>query len=125
MINTIHEKLKELKVSAMAENLIGSEIINLAADINEKLKNGEMVYNFTIGDFDSKIFSIPAELKHEIIEAYEQDETNYPPADGVLQLRQAVSNFLKTKGHLDYSPAEILISGGSRPLIYATFVTLL
>lgn len=125
MINTISEKTSELKVSAMAENLIGSEIIKLAADINEKIKNGEEVYNFTIGDFNSKLFPIPAELKKEIIEAYIQDETNYPPADGILQLRQSVSSFLKNKGNLDYSPNEILISGGSRPLIYATFVTLL
>ena len=31
---------KKLKVSHMAENLIGSEIIKLAGEINEKIKNG-------------------------------------------------------------------------------------
>ena len=46
-------------VSEMAETLIGSEIIKLAAEINEKIRNGERIYNYTIGDFDPKIFPIP------------------------------------------------------------------
>ena len=44
------------RVSQMAENLIGSEIIKLAGEINEKIKNGEKIYNLTIGDFNPKIF---------------------------------------------------------------------
>ena len=31
-------------VSEMAETLIGSEIIKLAAEINEKIRNGERIY---------------------------------------------------------------------------------
>jgi aspartate aminotransferase len=115
------EKAGNMKVSAMAENLIGSEIIKLAAEVNEKIRNGEKIYNLTIGDFNPKIFPIPAELKAEIIKAYEEDETNYPPADGILQLRQSVSAFLKNEEGLDYGPDQILIAGGARPLIYAIF----
>lgn len=116
---------KKLKVSRMAENLIGSEIIKLAGEINEKIKNGEKIYNLTIGDFNPSYFPIPAGLKEAIVEAYAQDETNYPPADGVLALRQCVSAFLKSKGNLEYSPSEILIAGGARPLIYSVFCALI
>lgn len=118
------EKAGNHKVSAMAENLIGSEIIKLAAEVNEKIRNGEKIYNLTIGDFNPKIFPIPSELKAEIIKAYEEDETNYPPADGILQLRQVVSQFLKNEEGLDYSADQILIAGGARPLIYAIFQAL-
>ena len=48
-----------LRVSEMAENLIGSEIIKLAGEIQEKIKNGERIFNYTIGDFDPEIFPIP------------------------------------------------------------------
>ena len=48
------EKNIDLKVSKLAENIIGSEIIKLAAEVNEKIKKGEKVYNFTIGDFNPK-----------------------------------------------------------------------
>ncbi|MEI7802795.1 MAG: pyridoxal phosphate-dependent aminotransferase, partial [Bacteroidota bacterium] len=43
----------------MAENLIGSEIIKLGGEINERIKKGEKINNYTIGDFDPKVFPIP------------------------------------------------------------------
>jgi len=117
-------KKRELKVSQMAENLIGSEIIKLAGEIREKINQGENIYNFTIGDFNPKIFPIPAEYKKAILECYEQDETNYPEANGMLKLRQSVSRFLKNRQGVSYNENEILISGGARPIIYAIFQTL-
>lgn len=110
-----------LPVSHMAENLIGSEIIKLAGEVNAKIKAGEKIYNFTIGDFNPKIFPIPAELKQAIIDAYLNDETNYPAADGMQDLRDAVAAFIKRMQHLDYKSNEILIAGGARPVIYAIY----
>jgi aspartate aminotransferase len=117
-------KEKHLKVSEKAEHLIGSEIIKLAGEINEKIKQGENIYNLTIGDFNPKLYPIPSQLKTYITQAYSNDETNYPPADGMLSLREQVSSFLKQYGNLNYTNNEILIAGGARPLIYATFLTL-
>ena len=65
-----------MQVSEMAENLIGSEIIKLAGEINDMIAKGSKIYNFTIGDFDPKIFPIPAELEDEIIKAYKNKQTN-------------------------------------------------
>lgn len=109
----------------MAESLIGSEIIRLAGEINERLARGERIYNFTIGDFDPAIFAIPSELRDGIQRAYAQGHTNYPAANGIAPLRGAVRDFLKKYQGLDYAADEILIAGGARPLIYATFLTLL
>lgn len=114
-----------LPVSEMADALIGSEILKLAAEVNEKIRNGETVYNLTIGDFNPKIFPIPLELKQAIVAAYTNDETNYPAADGMLDLRKAVSQFLEKRQNLSYAPDEILIAGGARPVIYSIFRTLI
>jgi len=115
-------KTRELQVSEMAENLIGSEILKLAGEINEKIRQGEKIYNFTVGDFNPGIFPLPDELKKEIIAAYNDNQSNYPPADGMLILRQSVSKFLSERLGLDYSPTdEILIAGGARPIIYAAY----
>ena len=122
--DTMEVKARTLKVSHMAETLIASEIIKLAGEINEKIKSGEQIYNLTIGDFDPKVFPIPAELEEEIIKAYKQHETNYPPADGLLETRKAVSKFLLEREGVEYNPAtEILMSAGARPLIYAIYQT--
>jgi aspartate aminotransferase len=111
-------------VSKLAQNIIGSEIIKLASEVNEKIKLGEKINNLTIGDFNPNEFPIPAELKNYIIEAYQDNQTNYPPADGLLELREAVSNLLKQRCDLDFSSNEILIAGGARPIIYSIFKAL-
>jgi aspartate aminotransferase len=121
MSATTLDKNNELIVSKLAENIIGSEIIKLAAEVNEKIKKGEKIYNLTIGDFNPKIYPIPAELKTAIVDAYNDDQTNYPAADGMLELRQAVAKFLKNYGNLDYKSDEIVIAGGARPIIYSIF----
>ncbi len=109
------------QLSEMAENLKGSEIIKLAGEIREKIEAGETIYNFTIGDFDPKLFSIPIQLKQGIIRAYETNETNYPAANGIAPLRQSVSTFIKKNQGLEYDANSFLIAGGARPLIYAAF----
>lgn len=113
------------KVSVMAENLVGSEIIKLAGEVKAKIAQGEKIYNLTIGDFNPSLFPIPTALKNEIVEAYMNNETNYPPANGVEELRVQVADFLKTRQGLDYSPNSILTSGGARPLIYALYQTVI
>ena len=111
-----------MSVSKLAQGLRGSEIIKIAGEINELKRQGQNIANLTIGDFDSNIYPIPAELKEGIIAAYNDNQTNYPPADGMLNLRESVSSFLKSRYNLDYAPTQILISGGSRPLIYSIFL---
>ena len=108
-------------LSHLAETLIGSEIVKLGAEIKEKIKQGATISNFTIGDFDSSIFPIPKLLEEEIIKAYKDGFTTYPPADGILSLREAISTFIKEEEGLDYSTNEILIAAGGRPLIYSLY----
>lgn len=109
------------KLSRLAQTLIGSEIVSLGAAIKEKIKQGNKIYNYTIGDFDSAVFPIPQELENEIIAAYKNHYTTYPPADGIAELREAVSKFIKENEGIEYNTNEILIAAGGRPLIYAAF----
>jgi aspartate aminotransferase len=110
-----------MKLSHLSETLIGSEIVRLGAEIREKMRQGARIYNFTIGDFDPSIFPIPRELEDGIVEAYRRHFTNYPAAEGNLDLREALHSFIKDEEGLDYSIQEILVASGGRPLIYAVF----
>src|SRR5687767_4551544 len=107
-----------MNVSRMAGSLIGSEIIKIGNEVNDMIRRGEEICNLTIGDFDPAIFPIPEELRTGITAAYAAGNTNYPPANGVPELRNAAAAFLQTRLGLSYSPADILVAGGSRPLIY-------
>ena len=113
-----------MKLSHLAETLIGSEIVKLGNAISERIREGEKIYNFTIGDFDPSIFPIPRQLEDEIIDAYKKHYTNYPPADGIPELRNAVSSFIKEWEGLEYANNEILIAAGGRPLILTIFKTI-
>jgi aspartate aminotransferase len=112
-----------MKLSQLAETLIGSEIIKLGGEIRDRLRKGERIYNYTIGDFDPAIFPIPKELEDLIVEAYRQHFTNYPAAEGNLDLRESIVSFLKDYQGLDYNLDEILVASGGRPLIYAIYRT--
>ncbi len=46
-------------VSQMAQGLIGSEILKIAADIRAMVAEGHTICNLTVGDFDPKYFPIP------------------------------------------------------------------
>lgn len=110
-----------MKLSHLSETLVGSEIVKLGNQIRERIRLGEHIHNFTIGDFDSSIFPIPAELEQEIISAYQQRYTTYPAAEGILELRQSVAQFIRDREGLDYGVNEIQIASGGRPLLYAVF----
>jgi len=111
------------KLSSMADSMTGSEIVRLGNEISARIRNGETIYNYTIGDFNSHIFPIPALLEHLIIEAYKEQYTNYPAAEGILELRQAVAQFIKERQGLEYGVNEIQVASGGRPLIYTLFRT--
>lgn len=112
-----------MQLSTLAETLIGSEIVKLGGEIREKIRRGEKIYNFTVGDFDPAIFPIPKELEDGIVDAYRKHFTNYPAAEGNLDLRESISAFIKDREELVYSPEEILVASGGRPLIYSVFRT--
>lgn len=108
-------------VSRLAEHLTGSEIIRIAGEINARIAKGEQIHNLTIGDFSPEVFPLPDRFRELIQQAYGDGLSNYPPANGVLALRQAISTAIKQGQGLEYGPDDILIAGGARPLIYATY----
>jgi aspartate aminotransferase len=112
-------------ISNLAEGLVGSEVIKIAGEINARIAAGETIYNLTIGDFNSQIFPLPEKLTALIQKAYSDGHTNYPQANGMAPLRKTLSAYIEKRLGVSYDAEDILISGGARPLIYATFRALL
>lgn len=111
-------------ISKIANNIQRSPIPVLAAEISERKRGGESLFNLTVGDFDPNIFPIPSRLRDQIIEAYRQGHTNYPGAKGMIGLRESVCELLEVKTGAKYSENEVLIASGSRPLIYSAYLAL-
>ncbi len=111
------------KLSNLAESLVGSEIVKLGNEISNRIRNGEKIYNYTIGDFAPAIFPIPQQLEDAIVKAYGDGFTNYPSADGILPLREQVAAFIGKHQGISYAVNEVQIASGGRPLIYSLFAT--
>ncbi|MBA3670839.1 MAG: aminotransferase class I/II-fold pyridoxal phosphate-dependent enzyme [Gemmatimonadaceae bacterium] len=109
----------------MAGGLVGSEILKIAAEVRALVASGRDVCNLTVGDFAPSEFRIPAELEEAIVAALRKGETNYPPSEGVPVLREAVRALYGRE--LGFTPdlANVMISSGSRPGIFATFAAVL
>jgi aspartate aminotransferase len=105
----------------MASTLVGSEILRIAREVRELQAQGRAVLNLTVGDFSPKEFRIPRELEQEIARALAAGQTNYPPSDGVPELREAVRSFYAERLGLDYPLESVLVAGGARPIIYGAY----
>jgi aspartate aminotransferase len=112
------------RISAMVASMSGSEILRIAGEIRVLVAAGKPVCDLTVGDFSPRQFPIPTALKDGIVAALEHGETNYPPSNGLGELREAVRRFYARELGLEYPVASIVITGGSRPAIDATYRTL-
>src|SRR5215213_10283285 len=113
--------MSEMRLSTLAGSLLGSEILKIAADVRALAADGRDVCNLTVGDFSPAEFRIPAQVEQGIIDGLRRGETNYPPSDGILALREAVRTLYRRELAMDPALASVVVTSGSRPGIYATY----
>ena len=111
----------DASLSDSAHGLIGSEILKIASEIRAMVAAGKPVCNLTVGDFNPKQFPIPPTQLDEIHKALDAGETNYPPSDGMLALRQAAADFTAREMGVKYPLESVLVASGSRPLLYGAY----
>jgi aspartate aminotransferase len=105
----------------MAAGLVGSEILRIAAEVRAMVADGAEVCNLTVGDFDPAQFPVPRAVACGTADALRLGETNYPPSDGMPALREAVVAIYRRRMGLEYGTENVLVTGGSRPGIYASY----
>ncbi|HEY4395206.1 MAG TPA: aminotransferase class I/II-fold pyridoxal phosphate-dependent enzyme [Polyangia bacterium] len=115
----------DASLSDLARGVIGSEILRIAAGIRALKAQGAQICNLTVGDFDPAQFPAPAALLDGMRAALAAGQTNYPPSDGVIQLREAVARYYDQRLGLKYPVDSVLITGGARPLLYGSYRTVL
>src|SRR5579884_1740566 len=115
----------DASLSELARGVVGSEILRIAAQIRALKAKGAEICNLTVGDFDPAQFPAPAALLDGMRAALAAGQTNYPPSDGVIQLREAVARYYQRRLGLEYPVESVLITGGARPLLYGTYRTVL
>src|SRR5688572_6144381 len=107
--------------SLLAEGLIGSPILKIAAEVRALVASGQKICNLTVGDFAPSEFPVPELLSRELATAVQRGETNYPPSAGMPALRKAIVTFSEKRLGLKVENDNVLVASGARPLIYAAY----
>ncbi|MCK6522638.1 aminotransferase class I/II-fold pyridoxal phosphate-dependent enzyme [Myxococcota bacterium] len=108
-----------------AHTLQGSQILGIAAQVRALKAQGHKVCDLTVGDFAPAHFPTPEALRQKVTEALTAGHTNYPPSDGIPELRQAIVRFYEERLGLRFPVDSIYIASGARPPLYATYRCLL
>jgi len=116
-------QLSDRSLSTLARGLIGSEVLKVAGEVRALKRSGRAISDLTVGDFSPTEFRIPRGLEALIAEKLAAGMTNYPPSDGTLELREAVVELFRRELHMEYPLESTLIAGGSRPIIFAAYAS--
>lgn len=108
-------------LSVIARGLHESGILRITRQVRAMIARGEKVVNLTVGDFDPRYFPIPKKLAEEIQAAVGRGETNYPTPEGMLPLRQAISDYVFRTAQVRYPVEAIVVCSGGRPVLYGAY----
>ena len=102
----VADRLKNVKVSASAA---------MTRKVRELRAQGVKIVGLSSGEPD---FPTPAHAIEAAHQAALAGDTKYPPQDGVRALKEAVQRKFRRDNKLDYALDEILISNGSKQIMY-------
>ena len=109
------------RLSRLAQGMQGSQILRIGAEVRELIASGRPVCNLTVGDFAPPQFPVPERLASGIAKQLKAGQTNYPPSNGLPELRKAVVAFYEQWLGLDVPLDGVLICAGGRPVIYGAY----
>lgn len=101
-------------LSARLSSLSPSETFAMAQKSNELKSQGVDVINMSVGEPD---FFTPDHIKEAAKKAIEENFSFYSPVPGFADLKIAICEKLKKENNLDYTPAQIVVSGGAKQSI--------
>lgn len=98
-------------ISDRVQSLSPSQTLAMSQKSNELKAQGIDVINLSVGEPD---FNTPDHIKEAAKRAIDENFTFYTPVPGYMSLRKAIADKLKNENGLDYTPEQIVVSGGAK-----------
>ena len=99
-----------------------SPTMEMTARVARLRAEGKRVLSLNVGEPD---FPTPEHIKQAAIDAIEGDFTKYTLSSGLPELRQAVSDKLRSENNLGYCADEIIITIGAKQALMAALTAIL
>lgn len=107
--------MKTQVLSDRINNLTTSQTLAMAAKARELKEQGIDIISLSLGEPD---FNTPDFIKEAAIQAIKDNYSKYPPVEGYLELRQAISNKFKRDNNLPYTANQIVVSTGAKQALF-------
>ena len=104
-----------MKVSKRIINLETESAFAVLAKATKLISEGKDIINLGIGQPD---FPTPTNIQEAAIKAIKDGHHGYTPSNGILALREAVSEQIQSNYNVNISPDQILITPGGKPTIF-------
>lgn len=98
-------------ISDRVQSLSPSQTLAMSQKSNELKAQGTDVINLSVGEPD---FNTPDHIKQAAKQAIDENYTFYTAVPGYMSLRKAIVAKLKNENGLDYTPEQIVVSGGAK-----------
>ena len=102
------------QVSDRLAALAPSQTLAMSQKSNELKAQGVDVINLSVGEPD---FNTPGHIKEAAKKAIDDNFSFYSPVPGYMDLRKAICAKLKKENDLDFTPEQIVVSGGAKQSI--------
>jgi aspartate aminotransferase len=112
----------QLFLSDAVNRVAPSATIAVTTKAAELKRAGENVIGLGAGEPD---FDTPDHIKQAAIDAIAAGKTKYTPADGLPELKEAICAKFQRDNDLTYSPSQVHVAPGGKPVIYNAFVSTL
>ena len=109
-------------ISSALQRIKPSATIAVTAKARDLKAAGRDVIGLGAGEPD---FDTPDNIKQAAIDAIRRGETKYTAVDGIPELKQAIAAKFKRENGLDYTPEQISVAPGGKPVIFNAMVATL
>jgi aspartate/methionine/tyrosine aminotransferase len=83
---------------------------------------GRDIVHLEIGEPD---FDTPPAIVAAGVAALERGETHYTPSAGVVELREAIAQYLRERRGLRVDPSQVIVTPGAKPIMFYALLALL
>jgi len=112
----------DIRLSDALDRVKPSATIAVTTKSAELKRAGHDVIGLGAGEPD---FDTPDNVKDAAIKAIQEGKTKYTPADGIPELKEAICAKFARENGLTYTPSQVHVAPGGKPVIYNALVATL
>ena len=104
-----------MRFSSNIQNLGTETAFKVSIEANSLLESGKKIYPFHLGDIN---IETPQIIRDATTKYMNDNKNGYCPSEGVMKLREVLSNDIGYKRSIKYDPENVVVQPGGKPTIW-------